>query len=206
MLKKKISSKVFVQHYSKTFATKAFTPERKQALATCLSIVPVKVMHNQCESCVKPLLVDDLDEALSQMQNNKAIGLNGFPYEFYKKLWDTVGPNLHKVYQEALAFGSLNLLINMGNIKLIPKQDNPEIITNQRPINLLNFSYKITRKALALRLRSLLPMIIRLEHISFIRNHYILDNVLSIWEGIEWPQSSQQNTMFIKIDFEKAYD
>lgn len=33
-----------------------------------------------------------------------------------------------------------------------------------------------------------------------------MDNILTIWEGMEWDRISGQNIIFIKIDFEKAYD
>ncbi|KAH9288546.1 hypothetical protein KI387_032663, partial [Taxus chinensis] len=41
---------------------------------------------------------------------------------------------------------------------------------------------------------------------SFIQGRFILDNIVAVWEGVEWACKSHQATMFIKIDFEKAYD
>lgn len=52
----------------------------------------------------------------------------------------------------------------------------------------------------------MLPLIIRPEQIGFIMGRYILDNVIIIWEGMEWARSSNHDTIFIKIDFKKAYD
>lgn len=63
------------------------------------------------------------------MENKKALGIDGFPYEFYKEIQDKVGPNLLNVYHEALSIGSLGGIINKGNIKLIPKFGNLELIT-----------------------------------------------------------------------------
>jgi len=39
-----------------------------------------------------------------------------------------------------------------------------------------------------------------------VQGRYILDNVITIWEGMQWAQSLGQDALFIKIDFEKAYD
>lgn len=61
-----------------------------------------------------------------------------------------VGHNLHKVYLESMHTGSLGGIINSGNIKFIPNPGDPKIITNWRLITLLNFSYKIIDKDLAL--------------------------------------------------------
>ena len=67
-------------------------------------------------------------------------------------------------------------------------------------------SYKIIAKALALKIRHLLPLIVRLEKTSFIKSKYILDNIIVVWEGMEWARKSKQQTLFLKIDFAKAYD
>ena len=66
--------------------------------------------------------------------------------------------------------------------------------------------YKIITKGLSLKLRPLLPLIIRHEQTCFFKGCYILDNVIIVWEGMEWERVSNQEAMFIKIDFEKAYD
>jgi hypothetical protein len=70
----------------------------------------------------------------------------------------------------------------------------------------LNVSYKIIAKALALKIRHLLPLIVRPEQTGFIKSRYILDNIIAVWEGMEWARQSKQAALFLKIDFAKAYD
>ncbi|KAH9312921.1 hypothetical protein KI387_027956 [Taxus chinensis] len=111
-----------------------------------------------------------------------------------------------KVYQEAMQSRYLRNCINKGNIKFIPKVGNPELITNWQPITLLNVSYKIMAKALALWVASLLPKIVRPEQSGFVKGRFILDNLIVVWEGLEWARASLQKVVFLKIDFEKAYD
>jgi hypothetical protein len=67
------------------------------------------------------------------MANGKALGLNGFPYEFYKATLDFIGLNLLQVYKEALGYGSLGAEINQGLIKFIPKARDPKLITIRDP-------------------------------------------------------------------------
>lgn len=136
------------------------------------------------------------------MVNEKAPRLDGFICEFYKELWDVVGFDLLYVHRETLSTRSLGDIINKGKIKLIPKSRNLELITNWMPITLLNVSYKIIAKALALRFRPLLPQIIHPKQTGFIQSQYILNNVIATWEGMEWACASQQNALFIKF-FEK---
>lgn len=140
------------------------------------------------------------------MANDKAPGFDGFPYEFYKALWDCAGPDLFQVYLEAFHSNSLGEMINKENIKFIPRAGDPEDICNWRPITLLNVCYKIIAKSLALKIRHLLPLIVRSEQTGFIKSRYILDNIIAVWEGMEWARRSNQKAVFIKIDFAKAYD
>ena len=67
-------------------------------------------------------------------------------------------------------------------------------------------SYKIIAKALALKIWHMLPSIVRPEQTSFIKSRYILDNIIFIWEDMEWACKSKQLGIFLKIDFAKAYD
>lgn len=92
----------------------------------------------------------DLKGVVFSMVNDKDPRFNGFPYEFYKTFWDSIGPYLHKVYLEAFQSKSLGNLINKGNIKYIPKAGDPEDIYNWRPIILLIW---ITLRNLALEKR-----------------------------------------------------
>ena len=114
------------------------------------------------------------------MTNDKSPGCDGFPCEFYKHLWEYVGPDLHKVYLEAYHTKSLGAIINKGNIKFIPKARDSEDICNWRPITLLNVSYKIIAKEISLKIFHLLPLIVRLEKTSFIKSRYILDNIIDV--------------------------
>jgi hypothetical protein len=66
--------------------------------------------------------------------------------------------------------------------------------------------YKILAKALALSLQYILTHIIRLYKMRFIRGHFTLNNVVVIWEGMEWDKCLGLKALLIKFDFEKAYD
>ena len=140
------------------------------------------------------------------MADYKSLGCDGFPCEFYKHLWEHIGLDLHKVYLEAYHSKSLGAIINKENIKFIPKDGDPKDIFNQRPITLLIISYKIIAKAISLKIHHLLPLIVWPEKTGFIKSKYILDKIIAVWEGMEWACKSKQLSIFLKIDFSKAYD
>ena len=125
------------------------------------------------------------------MVDDKAPSCDGFPCEFYKAFWEEIGTNLHKVYLEDYNSYSLGSIINKGNIKFIPKASDPEDICNWRLVTLLNVSYKIIAKDLSLKIHHLIPQIIRPKKTSFMKSQYILDNIIVVWEGMEWPMHSK---------------
>lgn len=80
----------------------------------------------------------DVKEVAFSMADDKMPGYDGFLYEFYKAPWDSAGFDLHNVYLEDFYSNSLGNLINIGNIKFIPKSRDPLDICNWNPITLLN--------------------------------------------------------------------
>ena len=71
---------------------------------------------------------------------------------------------------------------------------------------MLNSAYKIYAKAIALRLCNHMKEWINKEQKGFIKGRYILDAIIAIWEGMELAEETEQEYIFFKIDFEKAYD
>eukprot|EP01018_Ginkgo_biloba_P035967 Gb_19124 [translate_table: standard] len=106
------------------------------------------------------------------MADEKSLGLDDLPCEFYKAMWDFIGTPLLNVYKEAITKGSLGEIINRGDIRFIPKAGDPKLISSWRPITLLNVSYKILTKSIAKRVKHFLPWIVRLEQTSIIKGRY----------------------------------
>ena len=47
---------------------------------------------------------------------------------------------------------------------------------------------------------------IRHKKKGFIKGMYILGNIVTLWEAMDYAKESKQDYIFLKIDFDKAYD
>ena len=123
---------------------------------------------------------------IDSLKAGKSPGLDGLPAEFYKTFREVLIQPLLKVWREALKFKALPISLNAGVIKLIHKRGPKELLSNWRPITMLNTGYKIFAKALALRLTNHLDRWVNPVQKGFIKGRYILDAIIALWEGIEY--------------------
>jgi hypothetical protein len=103
---------------------------------------------------------------------------------FYKQFWDICGHEITQEVLQALNSGVIPDGWNDTTIVLIPKVEDPERITQYRPISLCNVIYKIISMMLALRLKLILPEIIAPTQSAFVPGRLITDNVLVAYESI----------------------
>ena len=88
------------------------------------------------------ITADEISNAINQLKSKKSPGKDGPPAEFFSAFKDCLIHPLLEVWREAIRFKALLLPINEGIIKLIHKKEEKDIISNWRPITLLNCAYK----------------------------------------------------------------
>ena len=103
--------------------------------------------------------------------------------------------------------GTLLVSQRHGIIKLIPKKDaDLSLIKNWRPITLLNYDYKIATKAIANRIKYILPELISDDQTGFIKNRFIGENIRLIDSVIKYAAAKDIPGLLLFLDFEKAFD
>ena len=99
--------------------------------------------------------------ALKGFQPDKYPGDDGFTKEFYETFFELLWRNLLDSFNEAFQTGKLSIFQRRGIISLIPKDENNlMVLSNWRPITLLNVDYKILARAIAKRIQTKMPKLI----------------------------------------------
>ena len=79
-------------------------------------------------------------------------------------------------------------------------------LKNWRPITFLNTDYKIAAKAIANRVKSVLPRLINYNQTGFMKGSFIGENIRLIDCIIQYAKEKNIPGLLVFIDFEKAFD
>ena len=139
----------------------------------------------------------------------KAPSPDGMPPLFFQHFWPKVGEEVIRTVLDFLNLGIVPPNFNETHVVLIPKCKEPKEIIDFRPISLCNVVYKIDSKAIANRMKKILPSIISDTQSAFLHGRLITDNVLVAFETmrhISQKKTGKIGEMALKLDMSKAYD
>ena len=176
--------------------------------ANMLSDLNLKVL-NQTEKdrCNSFLTEEELYNALMEMNEDTSPGNDGLTVEFYKFFWKEIKYTYMASLIEGKLKGVLSTSQRQALIKLIEKKDKDKLrVPNWRPISLLNVDLKIVSKALAKRIKDVLPSIIGSEQTAYVKNRFIGEGGRLISDILEVSDTLNLNGYMVTIDFEKAFD
>jgi hypothetical protein len=116
-----------------------------------------------------PISAAELKRAVDAMQVGKLPGPDGLMLEFYKLYWELIGAEYHSMVMDSVRTGCFPSGVTSGMLALLHKGGERKLLlTNWKPITLLNLSYKIYAKALQLRLQPVLMEIISSDQSAFL--------------------------------------
>ena len=128
---------------------------------------------------------------------------------FFQKYRSIVGTNVSNLVLNVLNHGMSVSEINKTNIALVPKNKNPQKMTDFRPNSLCNVVYKLSSKTLANRLKAILPFIILENQSAFVANKLITDNILVAYEIMHYlkhKRGGNDSFMAVQLDMNKTFD
>ena len=142
------------------------------------------------------------------MKPLQAPGVDGLHAQLFQSQWKIVGPSICKMIRNFFEGVAIDKALNKTTLVLIPKVDNPEVITEFRPINLCSVMYKVTTKIIVNRMTNLMKYVVSPNQVSFIKGRSITDNIIIAQECVHSMNNCKTKAgwMTIKVDLEKAYD
>lgn len=103
--------------------------------------------------------------------------------------------------------GSYQYPRSMGSLNLLRKKDTESyLVKNWRPVSLLNCDYKLATKAVANRLKLVLPKLIDNDQTGFLKGRFIGENIRLIDSVINFTAAKNIPGLLVFLDFEKAFD
>ncbi|XP_061993303.1 uncharacterized protein LOC133711154 [Rosa rugosa] len=194
-----------------SYFTQMFTasPIDMEAMHHTLEAIQPCVLEEMNSQLCRNYTEEEIREALFQMYPTKSPGPDGMPPLFFQHYWDTIGKDVTEAVQNFLHTGNLLKQVNFTHICLILKVSNPERMSDLRPIDLCNVIYKICSKAIANKLKIILPSIISPFQSAFVSGRLITDNILvanEVAHFVHNKREGQEGVMALKLDLSKAYD
>lgn len=194
------------QYYTELLQARSVSPHIEQCRSECLCTFPTLVSQQQQQALELPFTAKEIHQAINSMASHKAPGPYGIPIEFYKLVWPMIKADFMDMLQICWQAERFPQSLNHGIISLIFKKGDRKDIAYYRPITLLNNTYKILAKAMARRLKPLLPTMISPNQTGFIAGWSILENIIVAEEVITRALALQLPIVELLLDFEKTYD
>ncbi|KAJ9541060.1 hypothetical protein OSB04_027566 [Centaurea solstitialis] len=155
----------------------------------------------------RPVMHEEIKDAIFHIGNNKAVGPHRFSSKFSKAAWDVIGLDLLVVVHNFFYRGHLLKEQNHTLICLLPKVPNATSVGDFRPIACCNVLYKCLSKVIVGRMKPYLDGIVNKAQSAFIPGRHILDNIPTVQELVVGYQAySGPPRCSLKIDLCKAYD
>ena len=175
-------------------------------LGSSTSTIP-KLTETQKHNMEGNITLSELTHYLKKCKNNVSPGSTGYTFEFYKFFWRNLKHHITKAVSFAFENNRLSISQSMGIINIIPKGDKDKrLLTNWRPLCLLNSMYKLISGTLAERIKPNLDAIIHSDQKGFVPGRYIGEVIRTTYDIIEYAKASNKSGILLLIDFEKAYD
>ncbi|KAK3199335.1 hypothetical protein Dsin_022750 [Dipteronia sinensis] len=165
-----------------------------------------RISHTQENELEEEFTQEEVWEAISSCDGNKAPGPDGLNLMFIKNNWDVIRDDFLSFLKDFHRDGEIVMHLNRTFIALIPKISKPERITDFRPISLVGAMYKVLSKVLANRLKKVMNSIIGDAQMAFIKQRQIIDSYVVANEIINQWMKDSVGGILVKLDFEKAYD
>ena len=144
---------------------------------------------------------------MKSFSNNKSPGNDDLTKEFYETFWEELKQTFMKSLNQAKVTKKLVTSQRQAVIKLLEKKDQDKcLISNWRPLSLLNVDHKIISKIFASRLKKVLPNLISSQQSAYVAQRCINKSERLISDLLSVTKKMKVKGYLVTIDIEKAFD
>ena len=167
-----------------------------------------KLDEDEKTICDQELTIDDIENAVKNLNKGSSPGFDGLPAEFYQTFFNDIKYLLFDYNNECFNEGELSETSQIGVISLNHKGKSLErdILSNWRPITLTNTDYKIIAKVMATKLKGVLDKLVGVQQQGFLKGRNINNLIRDIDDILEYEKSKNLNDILFAIDFKQAFD
>jgi hypothetical protein len=163
---------------------------------------------------------EQVEKALKLAKNGTATGMDGCPYELWKKLDERynrqhnenkprfdITETLAKIFRDIQEHGvDKRSDFALGWMCPIYKKKDRREISNYCPITLLNTDYKLLTKVLAIQIMEHVPSMVHPNQAGFIPNRSIFNHIRLAKSIISYAEAMEVDGTIVALDQEKAYN
>ena len=149
---------------------------------------------------------ENLNKVIKNLGKNASPGNDGITNEFYTFFREEITEDLYEVFANIYMCESLTNTQKEAMVKLISKGGDDKLLTNYRPISLLNCDYKILAKCVNEKLLDEITSEISKEQKGAIKGRKILDIHLNIKYILQESRMRKKSLIISTFDIKKAFD
>jgi hypothetical protein len=198
-----------IHHTFMNYFTNIFTSSNPTNMSTALSGISNRILPHMYDHLNQDFSSTEVYQAVHQLKGNAAPGPDGLSAKFFQSYWDTIGDDITNTILNILNKGDNPEPFNDTFICLIPKNKNPTLPADFRPIALCNVILKIITKTIFNRIKPILNNIISPQQSAFLPGRLITDNTLiafEVFHHLKQSKAKKHGYVGIKLDMAKAYD
>ncbi len=120
------------------------------------------MFNKQQKELDSEITIHELSKAVQQFSVAKAPGIDGFPEEFYKHVWNVIKEDVLEVFKESFEEKELPTSSKRALLSLLPKKGDLDL-ENCRPVALLCTDYTILAKCFSNRLKKYIGSLIEMN-------------------------------------------
>lgn len=146
-------------------------------------------------------------EAINNIGDNKAPGLDGYNVKFFKSAWNIIKGDLMEALQDLFYRNQMFAAVKCVLVTLIPKTCDDNSMKELRPIAYYTMVYNIILKIMTKRLSKVINEVIDCSQSAFLLERVIHDNIFMAHELLRrYSRKHVSPRCTIQMDIQKAYD